>query len=61
MFQDCMFEGTTLEVAEFHYTTGGGPASLTFRRCSEQGLGVGGLGEQGHDHPTHRRDRHAER
>lgn len=33
LFQDCVFEGTSLEVAEFHYTTGGGPASLTFSRC----------------------------
>lgn len=33
LFEDCTFEGTTLEVAEFHYTSGGGPAGLTFSRC----------------------------
>jgi len=33
LFQDCSFEGTGLEVAEFHYTSGGGPSSLKFSRC----------------------------
>ncbi len=34
LFEDCSFEGTLLEVAEFHYTNGGGPKSLTFTRCN---------------------------
>jgi len=32
-FTDCVFEGTSLELAEFHYTGGGGPAALQFSRC----------------------------
>ena len=32
-FTDCVFEGTSLELAEFHYTGGGGPAELRFSRC----------------------------
>jgi hypothetical protein len=32
-FEDCSFEGTTLELMEFHYTGLGGPAGLQFRRC----------------------------
>jgi len=35
LFQDCTFESSfgLLEIAEFHYTSGGGPKSLTFSRC----------------------------
>jgi len=34
LFQDCTFEGTTLEIAEFHYTSSTNkPLSLTFSRC----------------------------
>jgi hypothetical protein len=33
LFEDNVFTGTRLEVAEFHYTGAGAPASLTFRRC----------------------------
>jgi hypothetical protein len=34
LFQDCTFEGTSLEVAEFHYTSSTNkPTSLTFSRC----------------------------
>lgn len=33
LFQDCTFEGTTLEIAEFHYTNGSRPTSLKFSRC----------------------------
>jgi hypothetical protein len=33
LFEDCTFEGTTLEVAEFHYTTNSQPVSLKFSRC----------------------------
>ncbi len=32
-FQDCSFEGTTVEVAEFHYTGASAPTNLTFSRC----------------------------
>ena len=34
LFQDCTFEGTTNEIAEFHYTSSTNrPTSLTFSRC----------------------------
>ena len=34
LFQDCMFEGTSLEIVEFHYTgSTNRPQSLTFSRC----------------------------
>lgn len=33
LFEDCVFEGTGLEVAEFHYTNAGGPQFFTMRRC----------------------------
>ena len=33
LFQDCTFEGTTLEMVEFHYTNGSRPTSLKFSRC----------------------------
>ena len=34
LFQDCTFEGTVYEEAEFYYTTGTAPTSLKFSRCN---------------------------
>ena len=33
LFEDCTFQGSYLETAEFHYTSQGGPRSFTMRRC----------------------------
>jgi hypothetical protein len=33
LIRDCVFQGTLLEVMEFHYTTKGGPQALTMERC----------------------------
>ncbi|MCX7020101.1 MAG: hypothetical protein NTY46_14145 [Candidatus Sumerlaeota bacterium] len=37
LFQDCVMNGTALEIAEFHYTDRGGPRSLTFQRVNIPG------------------------
>ena len=34
LFQDCTFQGTSLEVAEFWYTSGTKPTGLKFSRCN---------------------------